>query len=211
MKKNNYCTIYLVRHGECEGNTVDRLGGDTQLTSKGKLQALELGKEFKNIDFSAVFSSKLLRAEQTAQLIIEGRGLSVHKVENLRERHFGKIDGQPVAEYIHLFDAVKNKPDKEHWKLKIVDDMESAQEALTRFSKVLREIVNAYLGKKILIVAHGTVMRALLVSLGYCSFRDLPAGSLKNTGYIKLESDGDKFFIKETKGVEVRGKERENL
>jgi len=195
--KNNNCTIYLVRHGECEGNTVNILGGDTQLTSKGKLQALELGKKFKNIDFSAVFSSNLLRAEQTAQLIIEGRNLNVQKVENLRERHFGKIDGQPVAEYIHLFDAVKNRPDKEHWKLKIVDDMESAQEALVRFSKALREIVAAYFGKKILIVAHGTVMRTLLVSLGYGSFRDLPPGSLKNTGYIKLKSDGANFTIEE--------------
>lgn len=211
MKKNNYCTIYLVRHGQSEGNTVDRLGGNTGLTQKGKLQALKLGKEFKNINFSAVFSSNLLRAEQTAQLIIEGRGLNIQKVENLRERYFGGIEGQSVMEYIHLFNAIKDRSDKEHWELKIVDDMESAQEALVRFSKALREIVNKYLGKKILITAHGTVMRALLVSLEYCSFRDLPAGSLKNTGYIKLKSDGDKFFVKGTKGIDIKTEEIENI
>ncbi len=208
MKSNNYCTIYIVRHGQSEGNAADVLGGDTGLTAKGKLQALELGKEFKNIDFSAVFSSNLLRAEQTAQLIIEGKGLRVQKVENLRERHFGEIDGKSVIEYIHLFDAIEDRPDKEYWEWKIVDDMENAQEALARFLKALRKIVNRYLGKKILIASHGTVMRSLLVSLGYCNFRDLPAGSLKNTGYIKLESDGVDFFVKETKGIVNRGREK---
>ncbi len=198
---NNFCTIYLVRHGLSGANVARTVGGNTGLVEKGKEQAMELGKKLKDIDFAAVFSSDLLRARQTAELIIEGRNLEVSTHKELRERSFGSIDNKNDKEFIHLFQALKDVSDDEYWKWKIVDDMESAQEAFGRFFNALKKISKKYLGKEILIVSHGTVMRSLLVYLGYGSFKELPTNSLQNTGYIKLKSDGENFIIEDTWGV----------
>jgi broad specificity phosphatase PhoE len=52
-----------------------------------------------------------------------------------------------------------------------------------------------------LAVSHGGAMRALLMHLGYATFDELRGRSVENTAYIKLDSDGIDFFVKETKGI----------
>lgn len=61
----------------------------------------------------------------------------------------------------------------------------------------LREVAVAYQGKDILVVSHGGVMRILLDHLG----KRVARGATANTAYIKLESDGVEFFVKETEGI----------
>lgn len=204
MGENKVCTIYLVRHALSVANLTGIMGGNSPLADQGKIQAIELGKKFKDIDFAAVFSSHKKRAMQTAKLIIEGRDLSVQTVHGLRERSFGSLDLKTSSEYKSLFEALKDMSDDEVWKWKIVDDMETAQDAVERFSNALEEIAKAYLGKKVLVVGHGTVNRSFLVKIGYGSFKEIGNGTFKNTGYAILESDGKNFKVLETSGVEIK-------
>lgn len=199
--KNNLCTIYLVRHGESKANILDIFGGDYELTPRGKQQALKTGKKLKKINFSASFSSDLLRAKQTAELIISGKDLKINIHKGLRERFFGSVENKRAEEVGHLFRTVHEISERDFWERKVADGMESNKEAVGRFIKTLQEISGKHLGKKILIISHGTVMRALLTKLGYGTFKELPSGSLDNTGYIKLKSDGVNFTIEEVYGV----------
>ncbi|HYM65349.1 MAG TPA: histidine phosphatase family protein, partial [Candidatus Sulfotelmatobacter sp.] len=185
-------------------NLTGIMGGDSGLTNDGEKQALALGKKFKNIDFAAVFSSAKKRAIQTAQLIIKGKDLEVKKHEDLRERSFGSLDKERNKEYMHLFNALNDMSDDEVWNWKIVEDMESALEAVDRFSKVLQEIGKAYIGKKVLIVSHGTVNRSFLVKIGYGSFKNLGNGSFSNTGYAVLKYDGKNFSVEEINGINYK-------
>jgi len=82
-------------------------------------------------------------------------------------------------------------------KYKPFPDIENDEEIASRMFTYLREIAVAYQGKTILIVSHGGVMRILLNHLG----KNAPHGAASNTAYVKLESDGVEFFIKETKGI----------
>ncbi len=66
----------------------------------------------------------------------------------------------------------------------------------------LREISVAYPNKTVLVVSHGGPIRMFLAKTGYLSKKDLPGGSFKNAGYIKVLSDGVDFFIEEVKGVD---------
>lgn len=61
---NNFCTFYVVRHGETEWNVARKIQGhlDSSLTENGLSQAKELGKQLQTTHFDAVFSSDLLRA-----------------------------------------------------------------------------------------------------------------------------------------------------
>lgn len=199
--KNNSCTIYLVRHAESHANILDIFGGDYKLTPTGKKQALKVGKKLMKIDFSAGFSSDLLRAKQTAELILSKKDLKIDVHKGLRERFFGSIENKKASEIRHLFETIGELSEKDFWERKVADGMESYQEAIDRFEKTLQEISKKHLGKNILIVSHGAVMRALLIKLGYGTFKELSPGSLGNTGYIKLKSDGVNFTIEEVYGV----------
>ena len=61
----------------------------------------------------------------------------------------------------------------------------------------------AYPNKTVLIVSHGTIMRLLLIHLGYGTYTELSrtTHSIKNGAYIKLACNGIDFKILETQGV----------
>src|SRR3990167_4625255 len=91
-----YCTIYVVRHGESEWNVKGLIQGqsDSPLTQSGERQAFLLAKELKNIKFGAVFSSDLVRAKRTADMIALERSLAIQTSKALIERNFGKLEGK---------------------------------------------------------------------------------------------------------------------
>jgi broad specificity phosphatase PhoE len=205
-----YCTIYLVRHGQTEWNVKNLIQGhgDSRLTDKGIEQAKQLGKKFDKIKFGAVFSSDLMRAKRTAEIIILEKKMAVKTSHLLREKGFGKYEGMAVAEYRSqlkdLIDKFENLSEKEKRYFKLAPDIETNDEVVTRLIQFLREVSLAYIGKNILVVSHGAVLRLFLIHLGFATDKTLPAGSIANTAYIKLLSDGTDYFIKETYGVEKK-------
>lgn len=116
--RKKYCTFYIVRHGETELNVKGLLQGiqDSALTPLGEKQAKVLAIELRNVDFDLIFSSDLLRAKRTAEIIALERNLAVKTSELLRERQFGKFEGRPREE-LAVFDQVFEKlSDKEKYK-----------------------------------------------------------------------------------------------
>jgi len=205
--KNKYCTFYIVRHGETEWNVKGLFQGqkDSNLTEKGIGQAKLIAKKFKNINFDAIFSSDLIRAKKTAEIIALEHKIAVDTREILRERNFGRLEGRKgdeiKEELKDLFLKFENASDKEKLKFRYVPDMESDEELIGRLITFLREIAVVYSGKTVLIVSHGGMMRTLLIHLGYGRYNELPSGTIENTGYFILESDGVDFFIRKTEGV----------
>lgn len=208
MKKNDYCTIYLIRHGQSEGNIKGIVQGhiDENLTEEGVEQAKKAGEKFRGIKFEAIFSSDLIRAKHTAEIIKLERDLAVKTSKMLRERTFGDFEGMESKKFR---DALKdellkleNLAKEERWKYKAHKSIESDEEMMGRFITYLREIAVAYAGKNVLVATHGGPIRMMLIHLGWGSHGELPGGALKNTGYVVLESDGVDFFVKEIHGVE---------
>jgi len=95
---------------------------------------------------------------------------------------------------------------EKRFKFRLTDGFETDEEIMSRFITFLREMAIAYPKKKILIITHGGVMKALLIHLGYAGYDELPPGSIENAGYIILECDGVDFFIKDVKGVNMQEK-----
>ena len=210
MMKNKLTTFYIIRHGESEGNTGQAnnhvFGKGSVLTEKGKQQAKSLGSALKDIKFDAVFSSDLTRAHQTAEIIALERKIAIQTTERLRERTLApyfKKNPEKNREDVEkeLIKAFETLSDKAKMAYKLDDEIESAQEATTRFITFLREIAVAYEGKTILIVCHGNLMRTLLAHLGWATYDELPKNSMENSGYIILESDGADMFLKNVQGA----------
>ena len=99
--KKNLCTIYIIRHGETEWNVKKIMQGqkNSLLTTKGIQQAKQAAKQLKQIKFAAIFSSDLLRAKRTAQIIALEHKLIVKTRKILRERYYGKFEGKKIITY----------------------------------------------------------------------------------------------------------------
>ena len=201
--------MYLIRHGETEWNVEGRMQGhaDSPLTQKGLEQARRRAESLKHIQFTAFYSSDLLRAKRTAEIIALDHQLAVTTTELLRKRHFGPNEGRLVSEYDaelrELLDKRLELTDTELDTYELYEGYETDEKVAARFITLLRELAIAYSGKTIALVTHGGALRVLLRKFGYATQTQLRQGSIKNTAYIKLESDGTDFFVKETEGVVI--------
>jgi broad specificity phosphatase PhoE len=207
MEAQKYCTIYLLRHGQTHANVDKIVAGhfDSPLTSQGEEQAKKRGEELKSIPFDAFFSSDLVRAKRTAEFIAAQRKMAVNTQTLLRERFFGQWEGGPdsvfFSENKELMELKKSLSEQQKRDFKYSYEYESDNQIAERMLLFLREIAVTYLGKKVLVVSHGSIMRGTLMHLGFVNHDELPSGSIENTGYVVLESDGVDFFIRETKGI----------
>lgn len=91
--------FYFVRHGETETNLQRLVAGsiDTPLTARGRQQALDAAQVLAKEAITAVYSSPLCRARDTATPIAERLRLSVIVLPGLAERTWGALEGQPRA------------------------------------------------------------------------------------------------------------------
>ena len=97
--------FYIVRHGQTLLNSLDRAQGwaDSPLTEAGKQMAADIGQKLKGIDFDVVYTSDMLRAVQTAEMILEAGGKSgvpIEKDARLREWCLGCMEAENNAVFI---------------------------------------------------------------------------------------------------------------
>ena len=210
LMKNNYCTIYLIRHGRTDWNDKKLIQGhlNIPLNSEGKTTAKELAQELKKINFDKVYSSDLLRAKQTAEIIALEQELVVEITQALRERNFGSFQGKPREHLIEIDKVLETLTDEERYSYTHNGIVESDEEIMTRFMIFIREIAIVNLGKTILVATHGGIIRAFLIHLGILDYTGIKGRlEIKNLAFVKFESDGVDFVIKETSGIEKKTRE----
>ena len=95
--------IYIVRHGQTDWNLEGRYAGriDITLNDEGIEQANIIKEELKNIKFDKVFSSPLIRAYQTAQIICDNQ---IIKDDRIIERCNGDLEGKLKTEITYNVD-----------------------------------------------------------------------------------------------------------
>ena len=200
---NKLTTFYLVRHGETEYNVKKIIQGqsDSPLTKKGIEEVKNVAKKLKGIKFDYVFSSDLLRAKRTAEIIALEHKLEIQTNKLLRERRFGNLEGKSNSElkWEKRFDNLTNE---QKYTYKHSPDIESDEEIVTRFLTFIREVAIGYPRKTILVVTHGGIIRTSLVKFGFGNYENLRPGAVKNGAFVKLKTDGTDFFVKEVSGVQ---------
>lgn len=203
LDRKRFATFYIVRHGQTQWNVDGIIQGrhDSPLTEEGLRQIGEVAQEFKHVRFAAAFSSDLLRAKRTAEIIALEHNLAVVTTKKIRERDFGIYDGKPNNTAPALESVLKSLTDEEIRVHKPWEGYESDEEVIGRFITFLRETAVAFPGRNVLVATHSGSMRVLLIHLGFTTHKLLPHGTIGNTAYITLLSDGVDFYIEETKGI----------
>ena len=92
--------LYVVRHGESEGNAQKKHSGwgPFDLMEKGREQADETGKVIREIPFDRIFVSDLVRTQQTAAIAMPDRINSFELREEIREYNTGWMVGHKFEE-----------------------------------------------------------------------------------------------------------------
>lgn len=150
--------IYLLRHGETDWNKKGLLQGhtDISLNEKGRLQVADTVEKLTRLQLrmDRIVSSPLKRALESAEIAADGlnykrENIAVEKL--LMERGFGEGEGLSQEEREAKY------PDCNY------PGMEPQAELVKRARQAFQKIVSASQGaKRILLVAHGAVLFALL-------------------------------------------------
>lgn len=151
--------ICFIRHGETDWNVGKRIQGQTDipLNETGRAQALAMAFNAAHYNFSAIYSSDLSRARETAQVLADRFELEVKTLPQLGERHYGIFQG------ITRDEGAERYPDA--YTLYLARDFEydfETGESMQRFADRINEAVDwltrHHSGQTIAAVSHAGVL-----------------------------------------------------
>ncbi len=160
--------IYIIRHGETNANKEGRLQGwiNEPLNDLGIKLAIETGKALQGIKFDAAFSSPLIRARKTAELVLNNSGNGDTKItidNRLKEIHMGIWEGKYIKGEKAEIPLEKVKQFLENpFQSGTLPEGENADQVCTRTQEFFRELIQKDIDGTVLVSTHGFAMRALL-------------------------------------------------
>ncbi len=154
--------ICFIRHGETDWNVARRIQGQTDiaLNDTGHSQALAMAFNAAHHEFSAIYSSDLLRARVTADMLAQRRGLEVRTLPQLRERHYGIFQG------ITAIEGAQRYPEAHAcYKARDLDynfeSGESMHQFAARVAATIKHITRHHSGETVAAVSHAGVLDIL--------------------------------------------------
>lgn len=175
MSTNETTRVLLIRHGESQGNAESRFGGHTPtpLSPLGHAQAEATALALASEGITAIYSSDLLRAVQTAEPLARATGLSIERTSAFRERSVGLMEGltfEAAADAHPEEYAALLRRDFDH----VLAGGESYRQLLDRASTRLDRAIEENTGGRIALFSHtGTICILILHLLGALDAPDL--------------------------------------
>jgi 2,3-bisphosphoglycerate-dependent phosphoglycerate mutase len=174
--------LVLVRHGQSDWNLKNLFTGweDPDLTRKGVAEARAAGKSLKahGVSFDRAYTSNLVRAQHTLQLILEELGspdLETERDRALNERDYGVLSG------LNKDDAIRKWGDEQVDLWRRSYDVrppggESLKDTVARVlpyycQKILPAVVG---GQRVIVAGHGNSLRALVMVLDVLTPETIP-------------------------------------
>lgn len=174
-------SLVLLRHGESLWNQENRFTGwtDIDLSPNGVAEAKKAANVLKarGFTFDAAFTSDLIRANRTLEIVLDEmnlKGIEVFKSWRLNERHYGSLQGLNKAQ------VAKQYGDQQVaiWRRSYAvapPEGESLKDTVERVLPYWTASIEPYLRKqrRVIIVAHGNSLRALIKYLDNVSDEDI--------------------------------------
>lgn len=177
--------VYVVRHGQTEGNIRDLFCGHTEtpLTALGVAQARAVGRRLAHVSFAAAYASDLSRASDTARHALHGRDLPVSHDPRLREMYYGDWEGLPGKELGEKYPDIM----RAFFTGKgTVPGGESIAALRRRTTEALHDAVARHRGDPVLLVSHGNALMAMVAEALGLPVENTWAFSFENTSLSHL-------------------------
>ncbi len=173
--------LVLLRHGESIWNQKNRFTGwtDVDLSPKGVAEAKEAGiiLKSKGFTFDLAFTSVLIRANRTLEIVLDEmnlKGIEVFKSWRLNERHYGALQGLNKAQIAKQYGDQQVAIWRRSYSIPPPAG-ESLKDTVERFLPYWTGTIEPFLRKqkRVIIVAHGNTLRALVKYLDGVSEEDI--------------------------------------
>lgn len=173
--ENGSTEIYLVRHGDAlpgADEVVDGGYDDQSLSELGRRQSLALTARMRQVTVTAIYSSPIKRAWQTASFVGDALGLEVRVDEELREvdlqpiapHHLVSLDAegraQAVRAYLHGIESLALRVGI--WSQ--IPGSEPSAMLRTRLTRVVDRIASQHSGERVAIVTHAGAINAYIAA-----------------------------------------------
>jgi probable phosphoglycerate mutase len=158
--------LLLVRHGATAATEEDRFSGSTgpELSEQGRWQAARLGERLAPQTITAIYSSPLSRALDTARVVAGHCRLELATRDGLREIGHGHWEGMKREDVEREFGGEYAAWEADPFTFAPLGG-ESGLAVLARALPVIREIVTMHEGEQVLVVSHKATLRLLFSSL----------------------------------------------
>lgn len=159
--------LLVVRHGESIANAERAFLGHTDvgLSERGRIQAQATADFLKNEPISAIYSSDLIRAYDTARPNAEYRGIEIVPMRELREIYIGKWENSKIDDIERIYGEEFTVGWKQNFGIFTPPEGEPVSAAAERFHNALLSIAKRHIGECVLITAHAAVIRAFYARL----------------------------------------------
>jgi alpha-ribazole phosphatase len=194
------CTILLVRHAHVE--MAGRFCGVTNppLSPQGREQAAKLAEELAKHPPTRIFSSDLLRAQETAQCIASRTALSIELLPSLREMHFGAWEGLNWDEV-----TKQDAPYATRWMAEFPLLPAPGGEEFVHFRQRVRsalaEVTARAAGGRAVVVTHGGAIRTLMLDVLRVPERELASIACDYACWFQLQLRSGECFCAGRSGL----------
>ena len=182
--------LYIMRHGRTDWNDVHRLQGQTDvpLNENGRAMATEASERYRDVHFDICYCSPLIRAKETADLLLKRRDVPIEYDDRLKEMCFGKYEGVEHVLHIPNSPLIPLFKDPENYR-KIPEGAESIDDLNKRTGEFLAEKVYPLLaeGKDVLIVGHGAMNSSIISQVKNLPRKDFWKEGIENCRLIQLK------------------------
>jgi broad specificity phosphatase PhoE len=195
----------LIRHGQSQGNAEGRFGGHTAtpLSALGLRQAEATAEALATKNFSAIYSSDLARAVETARPLARLTGLEIQRSEAFRERSVGVMEGltfeEAAAQHPDQYAALLRR-DFDH----VLLGGESYRQLLDRAAQQLDQAIERHKSGRIAVFSHtGTIcilalhlmgaldapqLRPVWIATSNCGINSF---DLRSDGFVRVNAIND--------------------
>jgi probable phosphoglycerate mutase len=169
---------FLVRHGETEHNVRGIFQGYTPvaLSARGRQQTALLAARLASIRPQVLYSSDILRAQETAAIISQRLGLPVQFRAGLREWHVGTWAGKPLEAYVAHLQALGAHP-----VTYVPEGGESQVQTQARIVAQMQELASQHTAETIVCVSHGRAIDLFARHILGLDLMQPPAYHIANT------------------------------
>ena len=157
--------LYIMRHGRTDWNARHKLQGrtDIPLNEEGRRMAEKAREEYMDVPLDICFCSPLIRAKETAEIVLRGRGIPIRTDDRLMEMCFGEFEGTENSfnDPSCPINTVFLNPEAY---TQSVGGAETFDELFARTGEFLQEVVDPLMAqeKNVLIVGHGAMNLSII-------------------------------------------------
>ena len=177
--------LYIMRHGLTDWNVIHKLQGRTNIpiNDEGRRLAEKAAEEYRSVPLDVCYSSPLIRAVETAEIVLRGRNIPILTDDRLQEMCFGEYEG---------LENVFNNPDcpisvmfrNPEKYASSIGGAETFEELFARTGSFLKEVIEPLLkeGNDVLILGHGMMNTSIIAQI-----RNIPIEEFWNIGIKQCE------------------------